>query len=71
MCDKYTSLEAFRPGQEVQEVLLHGGGTVMIGEDGVEKITVILECDGLWFGSWSGGGMIAKWNGRYVTGVAL
>ena len=70
----YTDLE-FKDGQEVQGIFWPNEGWCKVGQNGVEKITVVMECGQMarvpWFAVWINGKINDKYNGAMLEGVSF
>jgi hypothetical protein len=63
----------FEELQEVKEVYFINGSRVTVGDNGIDKITVVLEYNNksIWFAGWSGNKVKWKYNGEMATCVKL
>lgn len=65
----------FKEGQDVHALFWQNDSSIMVGEDGVERITVSMEYGQMagvpWFIVWRNGKMESKHNAAYVESVSL
>jgi len=67
--------QRFKEGEEVKCIFWPNGEGCLVGRNGVEKITVVME-DGQmsgvpWFAVWKDGEVNAKYNGAMIEGVEV
>ena len=67
--------QRFQEGQEVKGIYWPGETSVTVGNNNVEKITVVMEYGQMaavpWFAVWKEGTVVSKWNGAMLEGVEL
>lgn len=65
----------FYEGDHVKVIYWPDGSMVRVGQNGVEKITVVMECGQMagvpWFAVWKDGKIVYKHNGAMLESVEL
>jgi hypothetical protein len=64
-------LDRFFEGQIVQALFFNDDSRLIVGENGVTKITVVMEGVVPWFAVFDDHRIVSKWNSAYVAGVNL
>ena len=67
--------QEFKEGQEVKSLWWPNEGNLTVGQNSVEKITVVMENGQMagvpWFAVWKDGKVASKYNGALLEGVLL